>query len=88
MTLVTDALPASIPNFPTHKRAQIALELYTTERTYVRGLETVIEVSNILQNGLLVTLRDLRGALWDERKYQWKPRCYTFYTFFVNTDKH
>ncbi|KAK3728609.1 hypothetical protein QZH41_011691, partial [Actinostola sp. cb2023] len=53
VTLVTDALPASIPNFPTHKRAQIALELFTTERTYVRGLETVIELFKTPLEGYL-----------------------------------
>ena len=44
LMLVTDELPAMFTSFPNDRRAQVVLELYTTERTYVRGLETVIEV--------------------------------------------
>ncbi|PFX21648.1 Guanine exchange factor for Rac 30 [Stylophora pistillata] len=44
VTLITDNMPATFPGFPIHRRAQIALELYTTERSYVRGLETVVQL--------------------------------------------
>ena len=37
-------MPATFPGFPINRRAQVALELYTTERSYVRRLETVLEV--------------------------------------------
>jgi hypothetical protein len=37
-------VPVTFPNFLTDRRSQIVLELFTTERTYVRGLETMIEV--------------------------------------------
>ena len=37
-------MPATFPGFPINRRAQVALELYTTERSYVRRLETVLQV--------------------------------------------
>ncbi len=39
-------VPVTFPNFLTDRRSQIVLELFTTERTYVRGLETMIEVGH------------------------------------------
>ena len=44
ITLITDNLPANFPGFPIDRRAQVALELYTTERSYVRSLETILQV--------------------------------------------
>lgn len=44
ITLITDNMPATFPGFPINRRAQIALELYTTERSYIRGLETIVQV--------------------------------------------
>lgn len=44
ITLITDNVPATFPGFPINRRAQVALELYTTERSYVRRLETVLQV--------------------------------------------
>lgn len=44
ITLITDNMPATFTGFPTDRRAQVALELYTTERSYVRGLETILQV--------------------------------------------
>ena len=37
-------MPATFTDFPINRRAQVALELYTTERSYVRGLETILQV--------------------------------------------
>lgn len=47
ITLITDNMPATFPDFPINRRAQVALELYTTERSYVRGLETILEVRHV-----------------------------------------
>lgn len=44
ITLITDNMPATFTDFPINRRAQVALELYTTERSYVRGLETILQV--------------------------------------------
>jgi len=44
ITLITDNLPVNFPGFPIDRRAQVALELYTTERNYVRSLETILQV--------------------------------------------
>ncbi|KAL9985852.1 hypothetical protein ACROYT_G008301 [Oculina patagonica] len=44
ITLITDNMPATFTGFPTDRRAQVALELYTTERSYVRGLETILQL--------------------------------------------
>ena len=41
-------MPATFPDFPINRRAQVALELYTTERSYVRGLETILQVSMLI----------------------------------------
>ena len=43
--MVTDLVPTTFSTISTDRRSQIVLELFTTERTYVRGLETMIEVS-------------------------------------------
>ncbi|XP_065668917.1 uncharacterized protein LOC100200535 isoform X2 [Hydra vulgaris] len=42
LRLFTDGFPASLPAFPSDRRSLIALEVYTTERSYVRGLEIVV----------------------------------------------
>ena len=43
ITTTTD-LPPRIPDFPTDARSLVIHELYTTEYTYVKGLEVVDEV--------------------------------------------
>ncbi|XP_066911745.1 uncharacterized protein [Clytia hemisphaerica] len=40
--LLTDGYPTHLPSFPSDRRSLIALELYTTERTFVRGLEIIV----------------------------------------------
>ena len=40
--MFTDDFPNSFKDFPSDKRSRIALEIYTTERTYVRGLELIL----------------------------------------------
>ncbi len=45
LQLFTDAFPPQIPEFPQDRRSLIALEVYTTERTYVKGLELLVKVS-------------------------------------------
>ena len=42
--LFTDAFPTQIPDFPQDKRSLIANEIFTTERTFVRGLELLVQV--------------------------------------------
>lgn len=63
ITLITDNMPATFPGFPINRRAQVALELYTTERSYVRRLETVLQLfkkpceeNNLLDKKELVTM--------------------------------
>lgn len=63
ITLITDNVPATFPGFPINRRAQVALELYTTERSYVRRLETVLQLfkkpceeNNYLDKKELVTM--------------------------------
>ena len=43
--LLTDGYPTHLPSFPSDRRSLIALEIYTTERTFVRGLEIIVLVS-------------------------------------------
>lgn len=40
----TTELPPRIPDFPTEGRLQVIHELYTTEYTYVKGLEVLVDV--------------------------------------------
>ena len=42
--LFTDAFPTQIPDFPQDKHSLIANEIFTTERTFVRGLELLVQV--------------------------------------------
>eukprot|EP00794_Sanderia_malayensis_P004729 gene4729-5352_t len=42
LKLFTDAFPPQISEFPQDRRSLIALEVYTTERTFVKGLELLI----------------------------------------------
>jgi len=42
--LFTDAFPTQIPDFPQDKRSLIANEIFTTERTFVRGLELLVQL--------------------------------------------
>ena len=44
---MTDGYPTNMPSFPSDRRSLIALEMYTTERTFVRGLEITVLVSHI-----------------------------------------
>lgn len=41
--LLTDGYPTQLPSFPSDRRSLIALEIYTTERTFVRQLEIVVK---------------------------------------------
>jgi hypothetical protein len=47
ITTTTD-LPPRIPDFPTDARSLVIHELYTTEYTYVKGLEVVDEVGKYM----------------------------------------
>ena len=40
----TSELPNRLPDFPDSARAHVIHELYTTEYTYVKGLEVLCEV--------------------------------------------
>ena len=42
--LRTDQIPVSLPDYPSDRRSLIALEIFTTERSYVRQLEIAIKV--------------------------------------------
>lgn len=42
--MFTDGFPVGFPDFPSDRRSLIALEIYTTERTFVRGLEIIVLV--------------------------------------------
>lgn len=42
--MFTDGFPVGFPDFPSDRRSLIALEIYTTERSYVRGLEIIVLV--------------------------------------------
>ena len=50
--LFTDAFPTQIPDFPQDKRSLIANEIFTTERTFVRGLELLVQVRCLFVVGI------------------------------------
>ncbi|XP_028402381.1 uncharacterized protein LOC114525321 isoform X2 [Dendronephthya gigantea] len=90
-TLITDMVPVTFPNFPSDRRSQIALELFTTERTYVRGLETMIElfkkpmlsgmdekdVEKVFSNidDIYAVNKDLLFLLWEKIKHWSNEQC-------------
>ncbi|XP_046858472.1 uncharacterized protein LOC124451915 isoform X3 [Xenia sp. Carnegie-2017] len=89
-SLITDVVPVTFPNFDTDRRSQIVLELFTTERTYVRSLETIIElfkkpmllkkdrdVDNIFSNidEIFAINKDLLFLLWSKVKHWSNEEC-------------
>lgn len=53
--MFTDGFPITLPSYPSDRRSLIALEIYTTERTFVRGLEVVVMLfkRQISENNLM-----------------------------------
>lgn len=53
--LMTDSYPTNLPSFPSDRRSLIVQEIYTTERTFVRGLEIIVLVRCFCRKDFLLT---------------------------------